>query len=75
MYLCSAEGHLISVRQDDGTTRFLYATRLPMAFQPALAEGNMFVGTANGLLVCLHTGDPDADGWTMWGGNAQHNKT
>ncbi|MBZ0185582.1 MAG: hypothetical protein K8F91_04960 [Candidatus Obscuribacterales bacterium] len=27
---------------------------------------------ATGLVVCLKTGD--ADGWTAWGGNAQHNK-
>jgi len=42
--------------------------------QPALALGNIYVGTANGLLICLKTGDPDADGWYAWGGNAQHNK-
>ena len=56
---------------DDG---FLYALNQPMAFHPALAHGNVYVGTANGLLVCLKTGSRDADGWTAWGGNAQHNR-
>lgn len=74
MYLVTAQGHLLSVGQGDGCVQFLYATRLPMAFQPALANGNMYIGTANGMLVCLKTGDSDADGWTAWGGNAQHNK-
>jgi Ca-activated chloride channel family protein len=74
MYLCSARGHLMSIRQEDGQVDFLYATGLPMAFQPALAKGNVYVGTASGLLLCLKTGDPDADGWYAWGGNAQHNK-
>ncbi len=74
MYLCSAQGHLLSVAQGDGKVGFQYATGLPMAFQPALANGHMYVGTANGMLVCLKTGDKDADGWSAWGGNAQHNK-
>ena len=74
MYLCSAQGHLISVDQDGGQIGFQYATGVPMAFQPALAKGNVYVGTANGLLICLKTGDLDADGWFGWGGNAQHNK-
>jgi hypothetical protein len=34
----------------------------------------MYVGTTDGLLVCLKTGDADASNWHMWGGNAQHNK-
>jgi outer membrane protein assembly factor BamB len=75
MYLCSAQGHLLSVSQEDGKVGFLYATKQPMAFQPALSGGNLYTGTSNGLLICLKTGDPDADGWTAWGGNAQHNKT
>jgi len=45
-----------------------------MVFQPALALGNIYIGTANGFLICLKTGDRDADGWYAWGGNAQHNK-
>jgi outer membrane protein assembly factor BamB len=74
LYLCSAQGHLLAIRQKDGGVNFLYALQQPMTFQPALAQGNIYVGTANGLLICLKTGDPDADGWYAWGGNAQHNK-
>lgn len=74
LYVCSARGHLLSLDQKTGKLAFAYATDQPMAFQPALAAGNVYAGTANGLLVCLKTGDKDADGWTAWGGNAQHNK-
>ena len=45
-----------------------------MTFQPALAQGNVYAGTADGRLICLKTGSKDADGWYEWGGNAQHNK-
>jgi len=74
IYLCSAQGHLISVNQQSGDLNFIYALNQPVTFQPMLAEGNVYIGTVNGLLICLKTGDKDADGWYAWGGNAQHNK-
>lgn len=74
LYLCSAQGHLAAIGQKEGALAFLYATKVPMVFQPALAGGNLYAGTSNGMLVCLKTGDPDADGWYAWGGNARHNK-
>src|SRR5262249_6712691 len=58
-YLCSGEGHVVSLRQRDGAPVFVYAFGQPMAFQPALAEGNLYAGTANGMLICLRTGDRD----------------
>jgi Ca-activated chloride channel family protein len=74
LYLCGAQGHIVAVKQQDGALAFAYALKQPMAFQPALARGNIYVGTVNGLLICLKTGEKDADGWYAWGGNAQHNK-
>jgi len=74
MYLASGQGHLISIDQKNGKVNFMYSTNQPMVFQPALAKGNIYVGTSNGMLLCLKTGGTDADGWTAWGGNAQHNK-
>lgn len=74
IYVCSTDGHVVSLSQKDGSVKFMYDLKQPMGFQPALANGNMYIGTANGMLVCLNTGDKDADGWAAWGGNAQHNK-
>ncbi len=74
MYLAGGAGHIVSVRQRDGALGFAYALKQPMAFQPVLARGNIYAGTANGLVICLKTGQADADGWYAWGGNAQHNK-
>jgi hypothetical protein len=75
LYLTGSLGHMVSVRQSDGEVRFSYALGQAMAFQPALANGNVYAGTINGLVICLRTQDKDADGWYEWGGNAQHNKT
>jgi hypothetical protein len=74
MYLSSGQGVLASVRKKDGQLGFAYAFDTPMVFQPALALGNVYVGTADGRLICVKTGSPDADGWYAWGGNAQHNR-
>jgi len=75
MYLSGTLGHLVSVRQKDGALGFMYSLKQPMIFQPALVNGNVYVGTALGTLICLKTANKDADGWYEWGGNAQHNKT
>jgi Ca-activated chloride channel homolog len=74
LYLSSSLGHLLSVGQKDGRPGFMYDFGAPMVFQPALAEGGVYVGTSNGLLICLKTGSADADGWYAWGGNGEHNK-
>jgi outer membrane protein assembly factor BamB len=74
LYLSSSLGHLLSVAQTDGRVGFMYQFPEPMVFQPALAEGSVYVGTSNGLLICLKTGSTDADGWYAWGGNGEHNK-
>lgn len=69
-----AHGHLLSVRQKDGALGFAYSFKKAMIFQPALVDGNVYVGTGDGLLICLKTNNKDADGWYEWGGNSQHNK-
>jgi hypothetical protein len=53
---------------------FAYSFNKPLIFQPALVDGNVYLGTGDGLLICLERATNDADGWYGWGGNAQHNK-
>ena len=44
-----------------------------MDFQPAVAQGRIYVPTRFGTLFCLETGDPGDDGWHMWGATPAHN--
>ncbi|HEY9733737.1 MAG TPA: PQQ-binding-like beta-propeller repeat protein [Drouetiella sp.] len=74
IYLASSNGHIVAVDQKSGALKFDYETKNPITFQPALANGNIYVGTSDGVVMCLKTGDKDATDWTAWGGNAQHNK-
>jgi len=41
--------------------------------QPVVDEGWIYVGTQDGHLVAIDTGDPAITGWPMWGGNAARN--
>jgi Ca-activated chloride channel homolog len=45
----------------------------PVIFQPAVANGRVYLGTNSGSLICFETGDPQDDGWLMWGADAAHN--
>ncbi|MEI8195681.1 MAG: PQQ-binding-like beta-propeller repeat protein, partial [Phycisphaerae bacterium] len=74
LYLGSAKGHILALKQTDGSLAYSYKLSEPLASQPILAEGNLYFGTASGLLVCLKLNDKDAEGWYAWGGDAQHNK-
>ncbi|HEX5322568.1 MAG TPA: PQQ-binding-like beta-propeller repeat protein [Capsulimonadaceae bacterium] len=74
LYICSGLGVLLSLSQADGHVQFAYKLGVPVAYQPILAGGNIYIATANGLLICIKTGKNDAAGWTAWGGNSLHNK-
>jgi outer membrane protein assembly factor BamB len=74
LYLGTARGQVLAVKQADGTLVYGYAFGQALASQPILADGNLYFGTTNGMLVCLKLNDADAKDWTAWGGNAQHNK-
>jgi len=39
--------------------------------QPVVDAGWIYVGTDDGRLVAIDTGDTTVTGWSMWGGNAQ----
>ncbi len=62
--LDASTGAIVWQKQNSGTSA------------PLVAGGHVVTTSkeVNGLLICLKTGDRDADGWYAWGGNAQHNK-
>lgn len=68
----TVDGHLYFSDIDTGMTIRAYDLGEPIAFQPVVAQGWVYVGTGNGKVIGLEIGDPMMDGWHMWGGNAQH---
>lgn len=73
LYLGSVTGELICIDAGTGREEWRYDCGEPIRFQPAVASGRIYWGTDNGTVYCLEAKDPNADGWLMWGGNAQHN--
>jgi len=52
-----------------------YPVGSPTRFQPAIEHGRLYIGTEDGKLVVIDTGNSALTGWTMWGGNAAHTGT
>ncbi|MBN2380195.1 PQQ-binding-like beta-propeller repeat protein [candidate division WOR-3 bacterium] len=73
LYLGAVSGEIICLDAKDGKELWRYDCGEPVRFQPAVAGGKVFWGTDAGTVYCLEAKDPNADGWYMWGGNAQHN--
>lgn len=76
----AAGGHLILttlkgdvLRMDaDGKVVKAWETKSPSRFQAAVDGGRIYVGTQDGKLICIDTGDKTLTGWSCWGGNAAH---
>jgi len=72
IYLTTGSGYIIALNSKTGKEEHCYATRMSFDCQPCLAQGKLYAGTRNGKVLCFPIGE-DADGWSCWGGNAQHN--
>lgn len=73
LYIGAVSGEIICLDARDGKELWRYNCGEPVRFQPVIAKGKVYWGTDNGSVFCIDARDPDADGWLMWGGNAQHN--
>jgi outer membrane protein assembly factor BamB len=72
-YLTSTVGHVLRLDIETGKQKWIYDTQTAVPFQPCLAGGRLAFGTLDGRVVCIDTGDQDADGWSVWGGDGGHN--
>jgi len=74
LFLGSGRGDVYCLKAGDGKLLWQAKVDGPVSFQPAVAQGMVFVSCDNGYLYGIETGDARDDGWFMWGGNAEHNK-
>jgi Ca-activated chloride channel family protein len=72
VFLGTGDGQVICLSANDGESLWTNDIGEPIAFQPAVAKGRIYVSAGNGSLYCLETGDDKDDGWLMWGANAAH---
>jgi outer membrane protein assembly factor BamB len=75
LYFASVCGDVICMDAASGIV--LWRLRLPgsqgIVSQPVLDRGNLYVTTKKGLLVSIDARDPQATGWSVWGGGPGHN--
>jgi outer membrane protein assembly factor BamB len=72
VFIGTGSGEVICLRADTGKPVWTATIGGSIVFQPVVAEGRVYVSTESGALCCIETGDPQDDGWLMWGANAAH---
>jgi len=65
-------GELYGIDIDTGLATFAVRIGEPIAWQPIVAKGFVYVTTTHGRLVGLEVSDEAFDGWHMWGGSPAH---
>jgi outer membrane protein assembly factor BamB len=69
--LATLEGKVLELDPKTGTPIATYTVGAPVRSQPVVDSGWIYVGTEDGKLVAINSGDPRITGWPTWGGNAQ----
>jgi outer membrane protein assembly factor BamB len=72
LFLTTLQGEILLVDPDKGKVTKTYDVRSPIRSQAAIEGGRIYVGTQDGRLVCIDTGNPRFTGWYTWGANMAH---
>jgi outer membrane protein assembly factor BamB len=71
-FLATLEGNVVQMEPDKGKVQKTWKVGTPIRSQPAIEGGRIYVGTQNGKVICIDTGDARLTGWSTWGANAAH---
>jgi Ca-activated chloride channel homolog len=72
VFLAALNGEVLQLDPATGKVAKTYKVGSQVRQQPAIVDGRIFVGTQDGKLVVIDTGDKKFTGWTTWGGNSAH---
>jgi outer membrane protein assembly factor BamB len=73
LYMGTVDGRIICMDPKNGETLWQADVGGRIWFEPAVVDGAVYVAMDDGTILRLETGDPEATGWSMWGGSAGHN--
>jgi outer membrane protein assembly factor BamB len=68
--LATLQGQILELDPKTGKTEHTWEVGGMVRAQPSVVDGWIYVGTEDGRLVAIDTGDATLTGWAMWGGNA-----
>ncbi|MEZ4315874.1 MAG: PQQ-binding-like beta-propeller repeat protein [Myxococcota bacterium] len=69
------EGEILVLDPEDGRLVKTYGIGHPVRSQPVVHDGWIYVGTTDGRLIGVDTGDPSITGWSQWGGDGARTGT
>jgi outer membrane protein assembly factor BamB len=72
LFLTTTSGLVLGLDARTGKELWCRDTGHPLDWSPAVVGGRVFLGTRDGCLLAIRTGNPADDGWPMWGGSAAH---
>nr|MDQ3332779.1 PQQ-like beta-propeller repeat protein [Planctomycetota bacterium] len=75
LLIATITGQLRLIDPSSGRTERTWDVGSPVRFPPVVDAGRIFVGTQDGKLVCIETGDAGLTGWSMPGGDPGHNNS
>ncbi len=70
LVVATLKGQVLELDPTTGKPVATFDVGGPVRAQPVVADGWIYVGTEDGRLVAIDTGDRTLTGWPMWGGNA-----
>jgi outer membrane protein assembly factor BamB len=73
LYMGTVDGRIICMDPRNGETLWQADVGGRIWFEPAVVDGAVYAAMDDGTILRLETGDPEATGWSMWGGSAGHN--
>jgi outer membrane protein assembly factor BamB len=71
LFSTTLAGEVTQLDPKSGEARKTWELGHPTRFPAIVDGGRIFVGTEDGRLVCIDTGDAKNTGWPQWGANAQ----
>jgi outer membrane protein assembly factor BamB len=75
LFVATVEGSVIQLDRESGEICRTFKLDAALRFPPVLQDGRIYLGTQDGRVVCIDTGDRDLTGWPVWGGDPGHRNT
>lgn len=72
VYFGTSNGRLYCLDADSGKKVWSLAPHGTLLDAPAIVGGRIYLYKQGRGMTCVETGNPEATGWGMWGGNPEH---
>jgi outer membrane protein assembly factor BamB len=75
VFMSTLAGEILCLDPKTGDVRKTWDLGHPMRYPPVVENGRVYVGTHDGRIISIETGDIKETGWPQWGRDAQRTGT